>query len=382
MAQKQMRIGGQKGAGTMSIMGPQCKQTSGKPYVFYHQMGPYDAKPTGLRMSSCFVAMDNCRNDMFTICDMSVDAMGHVENPMVECAMELTPDILMLGAKEADSGPGRGMLLKHSASKTMTQQWLRMEALYGWGVFPMRAEEQKVFLVGKDRNSAQRIPLATARFIEAFLDTDKEDDPAGGLLQGDNWKADMNKFWGSTMENHSEDRLQERQLNKFYPTAGEPFTPTDFKKVTLMLSYGYVDIWGILYHGKSPEILWDVNTLAGGVFAELIQSEPDPQALAINLPKKMAVGVNYDCLCFLDKESRKGVYILIESGSQEFSDVALCLTAIYKWSGIPSDGKTLHKEDFDVLTGPSRAKLLGWALKGESVEATKFIDLAKCFKEE
>jgi len=145
------------------------------------------------------------------------------------------------------------------------------------------------------------------------------------------------------------------------------------------MPFGYGDIWGILYHSRTPECLWDCNMAAGGVFAELVQTEPDPQAIAVNLPKKMGVGTMYDVLIFLDKPKKKAIYILIEEGAAEFDQIVLAVTAHYKWSGVPADGKTLSKEDFDVLGGPNRNRLMSYGLSG-SAENNKFLDFSKLTK--
>lgn len=352
------------GAGKNSVMGPQCEQTPGQPYVFYHRVSNADTKASGLRMSACLAAMDNCRTDMFTTCDMTVEAYRKVNDPFIEVAIELYPAIRKLGEESSRRG------LLHRTSRGALLSWLRLEAVFGWPGFPMKTEETTIYHVGKDKSSGQKEPICTARFVEAFTDKER-------ALNGDEWEKASDRFWASVKENHSVSRLSSRRLESYYDPAGEPFMPTHFKKVTWMMSHCYEDLWEILYHGKTPELLWDVNKLAGGDFAELVAEEVDPQAIAMNLPKPMEVANEYNVLCFLDVDTRKAVYVLAPKGSTtKTNEVVLSVCALYRWQGLPQNGKTLHREDFQVISGASQISLINFA-NGQEYKATKSVDLSK-----
>jgi len=153
--------------------------------------------------------------------------------------------------------------------------------------------------------------------------------------------------------------------------------PNELKKVTWRMSYTYGDLWKVLYHARVPELLWDVNMLAGGAFAELVKTEPDPQAMAVNLPKGMAVGAVYDVYCFLEQDRKKACYMLVTEGGKLPSDCVLSVVAMYDWSHtVPKDGKTLRSEDLELVGPSGRAHMINFALKGEA-KTTKFLDMAK-----
>lgn len=353
------------GAGKNSVMGPQCEQSQGMPFVFYQRVANSDLKFTGLRMSACLAAMDNCRTDMFTTCDMSVESFRKVNDLFIEVAIELNPAIRKLGGEVSRSG------LLHKTSRGALGSWLRLEAVFGWPGFPIRSEETTLYHVGKDKSSSQREPLCTARFIEAFTDKDEE-----RALNGDAWERDAEQYWANVKENHSVNRLAQKSLFSYYNSEDEPFSPTNFTKVCWLMTHSYGDLWELLYHGKTSELLWDVNKLAGGDFANLVAEDPDPQALAMNLPKPMEVGTQYDVMCYLDVQTSKAVYVLLPKGSTALGDVVLAVCARYKWQGVPQHGKTLCKEDLQVLSGPSRNALVNFAL-GLDFKATKAVDFEK-----
>mmetsp|Transcript_310 Transcript_310/g.1038 ORF Transcript_310/g.1038 Transcript_310/m.1038 type:complete len:474 (-) Transcript_310:90-1511(-) len=351
-----------------SAVKPQSPQTPGEPYVFYHQICFNDTKPTGLRMSACLAAMDNCRTDLFTICDMSVESFKNVNDPFTQVMIELRPAIAKLG--EGDSGDGLLYTTPDSSGPVLT--WLRLEAQFGWPAFPLRTEEQTIYKVGKDINSAAREPIATARFVEAF--TDSSADPPSALM-GENWERDADKFFAKVKSDHSNEALNQRQIHKMYKSSGKPFTPTHYKEVSWLMSHAYADLWDVLYHARAPELLWDVNMLAGGEFAGLVAGEADPQALAMNLPKGMKVGTVYDTLCFLDSNTKKAMYVLLPQGSKKGPDCVLCISASYNWQTVPQDGATLTSEDLEACTAVSRNQLINFAA-GNEAKPTRLLDLS------
>eukprot|EP00931_Biecheleriopsis_adriatica_P089751 TRINITY_DN63835_c0_g1_i1.p1 TRINITY_DN63835_c0_g1~~TRINITY_DN63835_c0_g1_i1.p1 ORF type:complete len:503 (-),score=88.46 TRINITY_DN63835_c0_g1_i1:44-1552(-) len=359
------------GAGSGSVVGPEYVQTPGEPYVYYHKVGFNDSKPTGLRMSACMNVMDECRTDLFSICDQTVETFAKATDPFILCAIELHPAIAQLDRAKAEDG----MLYTHPRSRGAISSWLRIEAEFGWPMFPLRTEEQTIYLVGKQPRSADRTPIATGRFTEALVDENTE-----SMMQGETWQGDVDRFFARVKSDHSNARLNEAKLSSFYRQAGKAFEPTLLKQVTWTMSAAYADLWAILYHAKTPELLWDLNRLAGGAFAELVERESDPQALVISLPQKMQVGETYTCLCYLDESSKKAVYVLLPAGSSNASDCVLCVVARYDWANAPQDGATLSSEDVELPnSGPGRGNLVKFAL-GDSadVKPSKLLDLSKC----
>lgn len=100
------------------------------------------------------------------------------------------------------------------------------------------------------------------------------------------------------------------KLQNLYRSKGQPFKPTQVAKA--QDSVGLVALQGVLDDGqclcgplgysipcleptvaawmaeaKTPELLYEVNQLCGGAFAELVEEECDPQAIAVSLPSKM-----------------------------------------------------------------------------------------------
>jgi len=351
---------------------PEVVQRKGQPFVHYHQVSFVETKPTGLRMSACMGVMDDCRVDMLKLSDTSVKSFQQVNDPMTEIALELYPAIARLSEKE---GGGDGLLYTRRDSKGPILSWLRAEAEFGFPTFPFRCEEQTLYLLGKSREEriGQKEPLARMRHIDVWVD-ETQDPPT--LLRGEQWEIDAKKFWQRVRENHSSERLNHNKLTELYPRQGTPFTPTRFAQTKWMMTYQYCDIWGIIYHGKVPELLWDVNKAAGGEFAALVQAEPDPQALAISLPKRMEVGVTYDVCIFLDEGIKKAVYVLRPEGQDAASDAVLGVCALYAWGAAAQDPHTLKAEDLDICGSMGRSGLVKWA-NGESVGPTKLCDLSK-----
>ncbi|CAE8652857.1 unnamed protein product, partial [Polarella glacialis] len=92
-------------AGPGSVVGPEYPQGGpDEPFVYYHKVAFVDTKPTGLRMSACLSAMDECRTDAFATCDQTVEAMRHATDPFTQVAIELHPAIARLSPDESDDG--------------------------------------------------------------------------------------------------------------------------------------------------------------------------------------------------------------------------------------------------------------------------------------
>eukprot|EP00932_Pfiesteria_piscicida_P017895 SRR837773.4770.p1 GENE.SRR837773.4770~~SRR837773.4770.p1 ORF type:complete len:187 (-),score=9.85 SRR837773.4770:107-601(-) len=130
---------GKAEAGPGSVVRPQCPQQKGNPYTFYRQVQFVDTKPTGLRMSACLAAMDDCRTDLFTICDQTVESFRKVTDPFVQVAIELRPEVRRLARR---AGAEDGLLYTHRESKGDVLSWLRLEATFGWPMFPLRNEDR------------------------------------------------------------------------------------------------------------------------------------------------------------------------------------------------------------------------------------------------
>lgn len=342
---------------------PQFEQTPGKPYVHDHRIQFPDTKPSGLRMSALLGMMDELRTDLFSICDMSVTKFQKVSDPFTDVAIEMHPNSIGLSTED-------GLLYTAPKSDGVVLSWVTGEAEFGWwGELPMRTEEQTHYFIGKNRKSKRRVPLCTARFVEAFVDDDK-----GGLL-GTEFQEDANKFWARLKKDHSAERLNKRPTEDFYPKSGKPFAPTVFKSVTWTMSFTYGDVWSILYHARTPELIWELNQLAGGPFKALVKDEPDPQAMAINLPTKMSVGTTYEAVCFLEEATSKAAYILYPQGSDKLQDVCLVVFARYNWADT-TDGKTLTWEDV-ALVGKGRVQLYRFATT-KTAKASQLLDTTGC----
>lgn len=350
------------GAGKNSVMAPLFQQTPGTPYVYYQKVTMNDAKPTGLKMSSCLCFCDNTRSDMYTICDQSVASFKEVKSPMTGIVLELMPAVRQLGRHGSAWSVGNRV-------RGAIGNWIRVEAKFGFPQFQMRVEDQTVFLVGPDRDSDTKIPFCRGLFIEAMVDTDFS------LLLGDRWEADSAAFYRNLKENHTFRSLDKSQLSKYFEARGTPFKPTKFAKVSWTMSHAFSDLWDILYHPRTPEILWEVNLLAGQPFEQLVEQDPDPQALVVELPKKMTTGMTYEVLCFLEEETEKAVYILAPSKRMDASEVVLAVVANYKWEAAPQDGQTTRKEDVDVIGFNGRSAFISFATKGEA-KSSKIVDLS------
>jgi len=316
-------------------------------------------------MSACMAAMDAARTDLFALCDNTVQSFRKVGNPFTNLAIEMRPEIRMLQDDD-------GLLYTHPRSTGPILSWLRLEGEFGWPMFPLRNEEQNIYFVGKDKNRPKQSTLCTGRFQLAFTDT-SGDTPVA--LTGDEWEQQLNTFMAKVKSDHSSDKLADRNLYKLYLSAGKPYMPAQFKKVSWRMGFGYVDIWKVLYHAKIPELLWDVNMIAGGDFAKLVEKEADPQALAVSLPKGMDMGAVYDVYCFLEEEKRKATYIFLPEGSSNYSDCVLACVALYDWSSkCPADGKTLRSEDLELITAAGRMYLIQYVTGGE-MKTSKFVDM-------
>eukprot|EP00747_Dinoflagellata_sp_TGD_P211659 gnl/TRDRNA2_/TRDRNA2_84876_c0_seq1.p1 gnl/TRDRNA2_/TRDRNA2_84876_c0~~gnl/TRDRNA2_/TRDRNA2_84876_c0_seq1.p1 ORF type:complete len:373 (-),score=75.97 gnl/TRDRNA2_/TRDRNA2_84876_c0_seq1:197-1315(-) len=364
----------------LPVCEPAYPQKKGDPYVYYHQIQYVETKTSGLRMSACLSAMDDARTELFAICDQSVSTMRQVDDPMTDIAIEICPALLELGRVKTKDG----LLYSHPDSKGPVRQWLRIEARFGFPVFPLRSEEQTIFLVGKNKDAQQRISVAHGQFTQAFVDNNAQPPKA---LMGDEWEKDVNKFFAQVKEDHGTLQEVPRFLHKRYQSKGKVFTPTVFKKVTWLLSHSYGDAMDLLYHGKCPELMWDLNMLAGGPFQDLVtpdgskQAEPDPQAMAASLAKKMEVGTVYDAFCFQDERAKKCVYLLVPEGGTRPQEVVLALFANYNWQSAPDDGRTLTSEDVEVISAAGRNGLVQYGAaasgnKGPEVKTTKVLDLS------
>lgn len=354
-------------AGNQSVVAPATPQTAGTPYVFYRSINFLDTKPTGLRMSSCFAALDDARSEMFCICDQSVKSFKNVSDPFTTVCMELMPAIQQLSNERNKDG----LLYTRKDSKGAVLSWLRCEVSNGFPMFPLKTEESGIYLVGKDKTSNQRTKVCRARFVEAFVD-----EKTNSALSGEQWEQDAEQFWSRVRSDHCAPHLQsERSIQKLYPS-GDAFKPTAYKHVSWRMGFGFGDLWGILYHGKTPEMLWEVNKLAGGPFAALLDADPDPQAVAMNLPKKMEVGTEYSVLCYLEEKAKRAVYVLLPAGSTFSSECVLAVSALYDWGASPASGETLCSQDIDVLGGGSRASLIGFAFDGKDAKPSKNLDLS------
>lgn len=351
-------------AGPGGHPGAQYAQTAGQPFAYYRQVNFADTKPTGLRMSACLGAMDECRWDSVALCDHTVESYKQVTSPFTQVVIEMRPAVRQLAEASGLGDP-------HPESKQGIRSWLRLEAQFGWPMFPVQNEETTVYLVGKHKGGAGRVPICTARFTEIFVD-----DSTGKALEGPQWTEDTEKFWKRVKDEHSIEALNELNLYKMYPAAGKAFAPTRFQKVSWPMSAAYADLWAILYHARTPEILWEINRLAGGPFAQLTDGEADPQAMAMDLPKKMQLGVVYDAHCFLDEATRKAVYVLLPENSSDLQDCVLCVLGLYDWQSTPADGGSLSAEDVELVR-KARPALVSFGVKGEKAKPTRLLDLSK-----
>jgi hypothetical protein len=338
-----------KGAGLNSVMAPLHEQTPGLPYTFYQKLVMNDMKPTGLKMSACFCVCDNTRTEMYTVCDQSIAEMKNVKTPLVELVLEMHPAARRLGREESGFG------LLHRKSRGGIGSWVRAELSCGFPQWMMRVEEQNIYLVGNSQDSDQKVPICTARFIEAHVDQDFK------LLTSDAWAQCCRRYYSNLVENHSSFKLVHSSLSKYYDSADKIFTPTKFAKVSWMMSHAYSDLWEIIYHGKVPELLWELNMLAGGDFEQLVSKDSDPQGVAVQLPKEMTVGETYESLCFVDKNAQRAAYVLAPEGKMQATEVVLAVFANYSWEGLLQDGQTIKRQDLDLLSTKGRAELISFA---------------------
>jgi len=351
------------GASAGPIM-PLHEQRPGTPYVYYHAINFLDTKPSGMRMSACMGIMDEARTESHSLCDHSVGNIRNISDPHIELVIELCPAILQLSDKVYKDG----MMYQHPESKGAIFSWVRSELTYGWPMWPFKNEMQQLYLVGKSKESSQRVPIATARFAKALFDADTSG------LASESMQSTVRKFFERLSKDHSSDEMSKGYpLKKLFGSTGQVFVPTIFKKVAWMMSYCFGDLWGRFYHGKAPELLWEVNMLAGGAFAALVKDEPDPQSISVGLHKQMDMGTSFDVLCFLDEKARKALYVLLLAGT---SDVYLSLCAHYQWEGVPADGRTICAEDLEVITQVQGKVCLKYAT-GQDFKANKTLDLTQ-----
>eukprot|EP00439_Symbiodinium_sp_Y106_P039383 s309_g4.t2 len=227
------------GAGFGAAVGPEYMQVPGEPFAFYHKVMFPDTKPTGIRMSACLNAMEECRTDSFTICDQRVASMRKVTNPFILVALELHPSMAEFHPDNAEDG----LLYAHPGSGGPIMTWLRLEATWGWPMFPLRSEEQTIYAVGKNPRASKRTPIATGRFIEALVD-----EQTNAMLTPEKWQQDFDQFFDQLKQDHSNSRLNESRLPNLYMKSNKPFTPTLFKKVSWTMSCMFADLWAILFH--------------------------------------------------------------------------------------------------------------------------------------
>merc|ERR1711862_358393 len=140
------------------------------------------------------------------------------------------------------------------------------------------------------------------------------------------------------MEDHTKPKLAEwSSLAKHFDYSPDyatkpKFTPTKFAEVTWMMSHAYADCWEIIYHAKIPEMLWEFNMQAGEAFADLVKEDPDPQAIAVSLPKGMDIGETYRAYCFLEESTKKAVYLVApKADDMKVTDLVLVVVANYSW---------------------------------------------------
>lgn len=356
------------GAGPGAVVGPEYVQTPGEPFVYYHKVCFSDTKPTGLRMSACLGAMEECRADTFTLCDQTVESFRKVTDPFILVAVELHPAIMEFSPSRSEDG----LLYAHPGCQGPIMSWLRNEVQFGWPMFPLRTEEQIIYSIGKNPRTSQRKAIATGRFVEALVDEQSD-----GMLQGLQWQQDTDRFFAALKSAHSNSRLDEAKLQNLYRSSGKAFKPNLMAQVSWTMGNALADLWAILYHAKTPELLWQVNQLCGGAFLDLVKEESDPQAIAVSLPQKMQVGAVYDCFCYLEESSKKAAYVLLPTGKTAPSDCVLCVVALSDWSSVPADGSTLSAEDVELPnSGAARGSLVKFALGGE-VKASKLLDLSE-----
>lgn len=334
-------------------------------YSYYHQVAFQETKPTGLRMSACLGAMDELRSEMYELADMSVESFANVRDPIIEVAFEFRPSIKALSKDNGDDG----LLYTHPSSKGPVLSWIRCEAKLGWPSGLLRVEEQTSYLLGKNKNGPpKRTPICSARFVQAFCSADEEQGSVEPL-QGSEWEQDFKKFWAHPRDRFSSQSLNVSTLSQMYP-AGRPFKPNYFKRVSWRMTHSFEDISSNLYHAKIAELLWDVNNLAGDRYLRLMDTDSEPQAMAVRFSGSMLAGAMYDICCFLQTDTKKCVYIVAPHGEEQPSQCLLTACAIYKWSGVPVDGKTLTAEDLLIINADGCQALTSYANSATAVQSS------------
>merc|ERR1719401_283824 len=321
-------------------------------FSYYHQGHFDDSKPTGIRLSACLLAMDELRTEMYDLADMTVSSFEAVRDRIVEYAVELRPSIRSLDKELCGED---GLLYTIPEAKGVILSWLRVEAQLGWPAFPKKTEEQVVYLVGKNKfGPARSTPVGTARFTQDFCNASENPVP----LEGDQWEQDFNKFWQNPREKYTSGKLATEKLSQLYPSEGKAFAPRVRKTVTWRMTACFEDLWGSFNHIKVPELLWDVNMQAGRPFTELLKTDTEPQAFAVKIPGLLKLGCFYDIYCFLEEDKQKAVYLFFPKGETQPSSCLLAVCALYKWADVPVDGKTIAKEDLDMLEGDALKQLM------------------------
>lgn len=307
--------------------------------------------------------------DLMDLADMSVSSFADVADPVVEFAVEISPQSLTMSDEV-----NRGLQYTHPKSKGAVLSWLRVEAQVGFPSFPLRTEEQKVFLVGKNKLATNKpVLLANGRFCKKFTDVVK-----GTAIEGAQMEQDFNTFWAKVRNNYSSDDLNNGDIASYYPEGGKVFKPTLFTKTKWRMPHAYSDLDGGLFHARLPEVLWDINTSAGGEFQKLVASalNPDPQAFAANLPEALSVNKMYDVLCFVHPETKQAVYAFMAEGA---SACVLAICALYRWPSTSQSGQTLYTEDVQLVSGPVRKELIEFGTTG-TCKGHKLLDLSSCVK--
>lgn len=320
-------------------------------YSHFHQVAFQETKASGLRMSGCLNAMDELRDGMYDVVDTSINSMSNARDPIIEAAIELLPSINIMNNDDD------GLLYTHPDSTGPVLSWLRCEAKLGWPGTSLKSEKQTCYLLGKKRNGPlKKTPIANAHFVQAFCGTNNIDMVP---LQGADWEQDFNRFWALPKRKFSSQYLDSPKLATMYPSR-KPFKPDHCKKITWLLPQHYGDAWATFNHVKAPELLWDMNMLVGGAFKALLEPEPDPQAIAMNMPGAMQSGKFYDVLCYLESSAKKAVYAFFPKDQLSDKSCVFAVCAIYNWTDLKGDGKTLSVEDLTMIDTEGRSALLSF----------------------
>ncbi|OLQ12083.1 hypothetical protein AK812_SmicGene4067 [Symbiodinium microadriaticum] len=312
------------------------------PNGFLHYLRPKSRMP-GLRF--------DVTSEIGLLTYNEVASMRKVTNPFILVALELSGQLPALPTNTGLAKvPGGCSLIwsKAEFNPDKAEDGLpppQLEATWGWPMFPLRSEEQTIYAVGKNPRASKRTPIATGRFIEALVD-----EQTNAMLNPEKWQQDFD---------------MPSRLPNLYMKSNKPFTPTLFKKgfpekrvKWINMKIGEIPDALFLEDQKMIKRLEDelsvlgtfdevkaffkkheddMKTKEGGgdtdiksitvlsarsgklriqtaapfppqynkrpcPFADLVQTDPDPQAIAISLPQKMEAGATYDCLCYLEED--------------------------------------------------------------------------------